>query len=952
MSAALPLPASQPLSFATVDFAQRYAVPPPCSRPVAGPVFGYRSVSPQGRQALVSEHGTAASGGRSGASPSPVRRYLSPARAQLGTVVFRSFSPTRQSVSPQRFPPVASRGIVFPGAAVSPVSQFAQVQADDRHRRSCLSPSAPRRASPLGIRPSGGGMMPTVVSSSQMLHSLQASMPQSMPRVLPPAEQLPSAGPPQPFNEGEVTMIGRLRLRMMKAIGEGAYARVFAGRTEGYLEGVEVAVKEMRCGQGAGILPDASLQRARFEVKVMQLMSDHSLSQKGRREEIHVPRLLDYQFWDLAPAEPGAFLCRVAMTRQRGQALVSWLHDRAGKLPSPQRPPAEPASYSISFLHAASAAREMLVQLAPTFAKLNGSIAIHRDVNARNILVFSPSDSDSYQLSPGSAPCDSSSLEFTLLDFGSSIDVQDWTSDGGEGSWVVENPTGDARYWGPASWLRFLHGAESLAQEEAMKRQYARRLDVFALAICSLELIAKLHTEELPKTDILSCSQDSQADLVAGIARLQSSWANYWELAIGSFGKLADYSQLVCMGEQMQSNEVWQELLKRDIPILLRGRLHELCDDLLSLANLCRRNCQRGPLRSWDEATEGDAWAEIGEALEAIRDMAHEDSSLECKDLSVRLCRRELPNTSPALVFNRSVGVLPPDSTTHRSLAEMANLAFSTSSATSMTWLPDAGLALRATSPIQSPQSSKYCPRYVVGGETHHACRDSASPPPRATVSLEARRLEELATVHTPPVALQSGDHPGGDMVRSTMPGRPASLAAASSSGSGIEFSTRGEPTGNSSTAGRPLAAPPPVAVGSLPAAASGPITPRGRVVLPQRSASPNFVSRFIPSSPSNSHSPTAWNSSCRSPPPGPAATGRQSVPGVYLQGSPVAGEQDQQAMRVLSQVESEVRQLKQWYSDAIHAMRQPHTGTELKESWPFLPSTGCVHSSHGELGT
>ena len=27
-----------------------------------------------------------------------------------------------------------------------------------------------------------------------------------------------------------------------------------------------------------------------------------------------------------------------------------------------------------------------------------------------------------------------------------------------QGSWAVENPTGDARYWGPASWLRFLHG--------------------------------------------------------------------------------------------------------------------------------------------------------------------------------------------------------------------------------------------------------------------------------------------------------------------------------------------------------------------------------------------------------------------------------------------------------------------------------------------------------------
>lgn len=42
---------------------------------------------------------------------------------------------------------------------------------------------------------------------------------------------------------------------------------------------VQVAVKEMRCGQGAGILPDASVQRAMFEVKARvdhtQVCSSH-----------------------------------------------------------------------------------------------------------------------------------------------------------------------------------------------------------------------------------------------------------------------------------------------------------------------------------------------------------------------------------------------------------------------------------------------------------------------------------------------------------------------------------------------------------------------------------------------------------------------------------------------------------------------------------------------------
>ena len=54
-----------------------------------------------------------------------------------------------------------------------------------------------------------------------------------------------------------------------------------------------------------------------------------------------------------------------------------------------------------------------------------------------------------------------------------------------KGSWSSENPTGDARYWGPASWVRFLHGPDVM--EGGLRRQYSHGLDGFALAICSLE---------------------------------------------------------------------------------------------------------------------------------------------------------------------------------------------------------------------------------------------------------------------------------------------------------------------------------------------------------------------------------------------------------------------------------------------------------------------------------
>lgn len=167
---------------------------------------------------------------------------------------------------------------------------------------------------------------------------------------------------------GQVIAVGKMKLRIGEAIGEGAYARVYSAVSQD--TGEEVAVKEMRCGQGAGILPDASVQRAMFEVKVMRQLTNASDS-----GGLRVPSLLDHQIWDLSPAEPGAFLCRVVMTRRNGQALISWLEERE-LLVEDARVPSSPSQYCTSFLHAAAAARELLRQLAPTFRELNGRIAM------------------------------------------------------------------------------------------------------------------------------------------------------------------------------------------------------------------------------------------------------------------------------------------------------------------------------------------------------------------------------------------------------------------------------------------------------------------------------------------------------------------------------------------------------------------------------------------------
>jgi len=749
---------------------------------------------------------------------------------------------------------------------------------------------------------------------------------------------------PAPLSTGEVVGVGRLRLRMGQAIGEGAYARVWAAQGEG--SHPEVAVKEMRCGQGAGILPDASLQRARFEVKVMQLMSSEAEDGSIGSEEIRVPKLLDHQFWDLAPTEPGAYLCRVAMTRRRGQALVSWLQERRSKKAEALSLPVgldAATAYCNSFLNAAAAAREMLLQLTPTFAKLNGSIAVHRDVNARNLLVFCPSDSDPTEQTCGAGPSDAASLQFSLVDFGSSIDAKAWTGSG-EGSWELENPTGDARYWGPASWLRFLRGAEVLSQEAGLCRQYSRRLDVFALAICSLEVIAKLHTAEFAG----KASTEKQGDLITAISRMQTSWWTYWSLAVSSFEKLAEYSQLVCLGQQQRANEAWQDLSHDDIPRKLRALLHELCSDLFSLAELCRQSRELG-----HEDEEANAWAEVGDALEAIREMVHEDSSSGWQELASCLRSRRQEGESPVATRIEgfpAVRSLVPPFDSRRSLAEAANLAFS--SATSH------GGSCGSTDPGVPRQLG------AIMIDSQANLRDDLQQESQGWHAQEARQTapwqDDQDAVRTPPVALQVPyDRREGEVSRAPAgEGMLAVVTVAASPGNGTEApqSTSARATSPiplrpnlaavqaaaraaaatraaaSPLAQRPGAEAVPVPLLAGISSSGGAVTPRtghGSMQLSamqHRSSSPLAspqIPRYAP------QSPPSWTGFCRTPPPGPVPHPRPSPTAGLVQGNPGSGQsgdvENQQALHVLRQVEAEVRQLKQWYTDAIQAMRQPN---------------------------
>jgi len=299
-------------------------------------------------------------------------------------------------------------------------------------------------------------------------------------------------------------------------------------------------------------------------------------------------------------------------------------------------------AYCASFLSSVLAARAMLAQLGPTFLKLNGKIAFHRDVNARNLLVFAPRDA-TFMSSLAASGADS--LEFSIVDFGATMDAVAWTGDG-EGSWVSENPTGDARYWGPASWARHLGGPDELRQDASLMHQYVRRLDMFSVAVCSLEALASLHVANPPllslrrspglgppalSNGLATSAGSSNVALVGGIERLRASWVAYWDVAVRSFDRLTQYSHCACMGDEWRSTRAWQELQAACISQTLLERLRALCADLACLATLLHR---APPLFSCCTDASLLHWQQAAGTLLALREMLRIDSQAGWQDIS------------------------------------------------------------------------------------------------------------------------------------------------------------------------------------------------------------------------------------------------------------------------------------------------------------------------------
>lgn len=295
-----------------------------------------------------------------------------------------------------------------------------------------------------------------------------------------------------------------------RELGRGNFGVVREARELGSTSGdLSVAVKHMRPKHSV------TMAAAMLECEVLRLVTELL---EGEPE---VSRRLPQYITHSIAHEPEAVV-RLAMSNVRGVALDLWLYgpspssslmsarDPGPTAPSETRRSAdhgrEPRGRLASCrLAAASAfAHELFRQLGEALALLS-RVAYHRDISAHNVIVD---------------VCDRGP-EFALIDFGLAVKSGSWKDE-----WRSANLAGDPRYWAPSNWMHFAYGCGYLEKhpDSSFCRQYAERLDHFALGILGLEVLFALWH-----------GPDGDKDCGRSVAEGESTWRRYWAGSLARF---------------------------------------------------------------------------------------------------------------------------------------------------------------------------------------------------------------------------------------------------------------------------------------------------------------------------------------------------------------------------------------------------------------------------------
>jgi len=304
---------------------------------------------------------------------------------------------------------------------------------------------------------------------------------------------------------GACMQIGDCKLQISSAIGEGTFGVVWGARCR---RGNKVAVKEICCRS------QAAVDEAIKEGQILHALECTGASTTGR-----VPSFVACRTDNTGPSE---WRYRLVMTHIAGDSLNRFLDRRASSASWASKPPKQ------RFMEACNYTRELLAQLAPTFARIS-TVAYHRDVNPRNILVDEKDGNICYG----------------LIDFGLAVDTARWrlgaeltnVGDTVMGSWQILGVGGDCRYWPVSAWLMLEQGPKALVARPQLCVEYKTQLDLHALGITALQVLADLCLPRDTATEHQSCADDQDV-LPEQLSTLLSAWRKYWDHAVRYWTRL------------------------------------------------------------------------------------------------------------------------------------------------------------------------------------------------------------------------------------------------------------------------------------------------------------------------------------------------------------------------------------------------------------------------------
>jgi len=325
--------------------------------------------------------------------------------------------------------------------------------------------------------------------------SPQAASPAGTPPRTPPrtpphgGAYSPNTTPPR-RGQKQIKVGGR-RYNVVKELGKGSFGVVHLAESASGDEPEQVAIKEIVTRS------DKDTRQAEFEFEVMRKVAhlqDTPIESPSRRTaRLRFPRLIGSETKrDLS----GQTRVYGVMESVPGKPLDSYTEKNAPQLP---------------LTESCAMTRALLAQLSPTLERV-AEVAIHRDINAHNILVHVLEDGASRFEGAGAG--DNEKYSFTLIDFGLAVDMRTWK----DGVWRTHDIGGDCRYWPVSSWKQFVHGFKYLEGAGEHCEHYRSMLDVHSLGLTAVQLFASTcKLTGLPPEDPL--------------VKLRQSWDTYWTAA-------------------------------------------------------------------------------------------------------------------------------------------------------------------------------------------------------------------------------------------------------------------------------------------------------------------------------------------------------------------------------------------------------------------------------------